>query len=175
MNPPRIPIKKGAVVYDDAEQDRDIPRPPPPAGRPPRRRRRPGARPLFAPLIVVAAGIFIVFRVVPHAPTNRSVLQGWETTLQVTRFEGDLVVGLTFVARSRPGPAAPPVMARAYLPGTREQVFLAGNLDKSPMTLRGRLADLPGVKVVQAEVSIGTARVMLVAPVPPPAGPAAGK
>jgi len=169
MKPDTIHIKKGASVYDDAEEDRDLPQPPPrPARRPPARRRRPPSRSVLAPLIAVAAGIFLVFRVVPHAVANRAVVAGWQTTLHVARIEDGLVVGLTFVARGRPS-APPEATARVFLRGTSEQVFLAGDLDRSPMTLRGRLPALPAARVVQADVSIAGARVTLVAPVPPPA------
>ncbi len=173
MKPPRITIRKGSVVYDDAEQDRDIPRPPPARRGPAPRRRRPRGRSVLAPLIAVAAGIFIVFRVVPHAPPNRAVVSGWQVTLHVTRFEGDLLVGVTFVARSRPSAVAPSATALVAVQGTGKQVFLAGDLDRSPMTLRGRFAGSTEAQVVQADVTVAGAHVLLVSRVPAAQAPAA--
>jgi len=174
MKPPIIRIKKGATVYDDAEQERDVLRPPPPPHRRPApRRRNPGGRSVLAPLIAVAAGIFIVFRVVPHAPASRAAIAGWQATLEVDRHDEELIVGVTFLARSRPA-SRQEATARVSLRGTGEQVFLAGDLDRSPMTLRGRLPALPDARMVQAEVAIEDQHATLVAPVPPPAGAATG-
>ena len=167
MNPPSIKVKKGAVVYDDAEQDRLIPRPPtPPRSRFTSRRARGGGRSVLVPLLAVAGGIFILFRVVPHGPTHRAVLAGWQATLHVTRFDDGLVVGITFVSRSAPASPGPDVSAQVSLSGTTEQVVLSGELSRSPMTIRGRLPAVPGARVVQAELTIASSRVTLVAPVP---------
>jgi hypothetical protein len=167
MKPPRLRIKKGAVLYDDSEQVRDLPQPPPRRRPAPPRRRPRGARVVLAPLLAIAAGLFILFRMVPHAATNHAVLSGWQATLHVTRYEDGLIVGVTFVARSPRRSPAPEAAASVSLRGTGEQVFLAGDLVKSPMTLRGRLPDIPGAAAVQAEVTVGGARVVLVTPVPP--------
>jgi hypothetical protein len=167
MKPPRLPIKKGAVLYDDSEQVRDLPQPPPRRRPAPPRRRTRGVRVVLAPLLAIAAGLFILFRMVPHGATNRAVLSGWQTTLHVTRYEDGLIVSVTFVARSPQRSPVPEAAASVSLRGTGEQVFLAGDLVKSPMTLRGRLPDNPGAAAVQAEVTIGGARVVLVATVPP--------
>jgi hypothetical protein len=169
MNPPRLRIKKGAVLYDDSDAVRDLPKPPPPSRRRPAppRRRRGGIRALLAPLLAIAAALLILSRVIPHAPSNRAVLSGWQATLHVTRYEDGLAVAVTFVARSPLRSPVPAAAASVSLRGTGEQVFLVGDLVRSPMTLRGRLPDVPGAAAVQAEVTIGGARVVLTAPVPP--------
>ena len=170
MKPPILRVKKGAAFYDDSEEEAEVLTPP--RRQPPPRRGRSGGRSIIAPLIAVAAVLLLVFRFLPHGPTSRTTLSGWQVTLKVNRLPDGLVAGVTFVARSR-STAVPAATARVSVRGTAEQVFLAGDLDKSPLTLRGRLADLSEARLVQAEVTIGTARVLLVAPVPPPLPPSA--
>ena len=182
MKPPVLRIKKKSVIYDDtgAQQEGEpfrlslAPSP----GRLTVRRRRVGTRSSLVPLLVVAAGLFVFFRVIPHAPTSRAVVAGWQVTLHVTPREDTLIVGLTFVSRSGKAgadapegtAAVPEATARVSLLGTGEQVFLAGDLVKSPMTLSGRLPIVGGAARVQADVAIQGSRVTLLAPVKKPAG-----
>lgn len=173
MKHPVLNIKKGAVIYDDTEARRasELPRPALPGSRPlvSRRRRRRGGRLTFFPLLVIALGLFILFRVVPSMPVNRAVLAGWQVTLRISPYQDRLIVGVTFILSAPTGESASPVpeaTARISLPGTGEQVFVAGMLEKSPMTLRGDLPRIGGAKKVRAEVSIGTARSTLWLPVP---------
>ena len=60
----------------------------------------------------------------------------------------------------------PEATARISLPGTGEQLFLAGALERSPITLRGSLRRAGGAKKVQAQVSIAGTRATLWLPVP---------
>jgi hypothetical protein len=173
MTHPVLRIKKGAAIYDDTEARHaaEVPRPALPGSGPLRSRRR-GKRgiPLtFFPLLVVALGLFILFRVVPNTPIQRSVVSGWQVTLRVTPYQDSLIVGVTFIASvpEAVDPAnAPKATVRLSLPGTGEQVFIVGGLDKSPMTLRSELPWPPNAKRVSAEVRIGSARAALWVPVP---------
>jgi hypothetical protein len=173
MTHPVLRIKKGAAVYDDTEARHasEIPRLALPGSGPlpSRRRRRRGIPLTFVPLLVIALGLFILFRVVPNTPVQRSVVSGWQVTLRVTPYQDRLIVGVTFIS-SAPVPAnqadMPEATARLSLPGTGEQAFIAGTLDKSPMTLRGELPRLGNAKRVKAEVSIGSAHAALWVPVP---------
>jgi hypothetical protein len=175
MKHPVLKIKKGAVVYDDTEARRasELPRPALPGTGPffsrRGRRRRRGIPITFFPLLVVAIGLFILFQVVPNAAVRRSVLNGWQATLRATPYQDRLIVGVTFIAGSPvAGNAAdaPEATARLSLPGTGEQTFVVGLLDKSPLTLRGELRRIPGAKKVQAEVRVGNAHVTLRIPAP---------
>ena len=175
MKPPVLRIKKQGIVYDDTEaQQRSEPFRPDVAPRKRvSRRRRMGPRFSLFPLLVIAAGLFVFFRVLPHAQTNRAVLAGWQVTLRVTPYQDTLIVGLTLVSRSTGAAASvPEATARVLLLGTGEQVFLAGDLARSPMTLQGRLPNLPGARGVQAEVAILGSRVTLRAAVPASRGDA---
>jgi hypothetical protein len=185
MKPPVLRIKKRSVIYDDTEarQEGEPFRPSfsPSPSRRTVRRRRVGSRSSLLPLLVVAAGLFIFFRVLPHAPTSRAVVAGWQVTLHVTPWEDALIVGLTFVSRSakaggsapQEAAAVPEAAVRVSLPGTGEQVFLAGDLARSPMTLSGRLPAIPGAARVQADVTILGSRATLLAPVGRPASSSA--
>ncbi|MGA2641493.1 MAG: hypothetical protein ABSG21_11410, partial [Spirochaetia bacterium] len=66
MKRPVLQIKKGAVIYDDTEARRasELPRPALPGSGPfvSRRRRRRRGPYTFIPLLVIALGLFIVFR-----------------------------------------------------------------------------------------------------------------
>jgi hypothetical protein len=173
MKHPVLRIKKGAVVYDDtaAREASELPRPALPGTGPffARRRRRRGIPVTFFPLLVVAIGLFILFQVVPNATVRRSVLNGWQATLRATPFQDRLIIGVTFISGSpvAGNPAdAPEATARLSLPGTGEQTFVAGRLDKSPLTLRGDLPRIPGAKKVQAEIKVGNAHVTLRIPAP---------
>ncbi len=181
MKPPVLRIKRNSVIYDDtaAQQESEpfrlslTPSP----GRTVRRRRV-GTGASLVPLLVVAAALVVFFRVLPRAPTSRAVVAGWQVTLHVTPWQDTLIVGLTFVSRSakpgagtpEKGAAVPEATARVSLPGTGEQVFLAGDLAKSPMTLSGQLPVVGGASRVQADVTIQGSRVTLLAPVKKPAG-----
>jgi hypothetical protein len=171
MNHPVLKIRKGASVYDDSEPARAnaVPRPARPGDRPSAVRRRRGrrARLTFFPLLVVALGLFVVFRAAPRAPGSRAVLEGWQVILRVSPSPDGLNVGITFIAAAADRvPIPAPAEARVSLPGTAESIILRSILEKSPMTLRGSLPRLPGAAQVQAEVGIGAGRAVLRAAVP---------
>jgi hypothetical protein len=114
---------------------------------------------------------------VPAVPLNRANLAGWQVTFRVTPYNDSLIVGVTFISNapireapegSGARPDVPAATARVFLSGTGEQVFLAGDLVRSPMTLSGRLPRLENARKVQAEVSIGSVHATLWQPV---AGP----
>jgi len=182
MKPPVLRIKKPSIIYDDtgAQQEGEPFRPTltPTPGRRTVPRRRVGPRYSLVPLLLIAAVLFVLFRVLPHAPTGRAVVAGWQVTLHVTPWEDALIVGLTFVSRSakaggsapQGAAAVPEATARVSLLGTGEQVFLAGDLARSPMTLSGRLPVVGGAARVQADVTILGSRATLLAPVRKPAG-----
>jgi hypothetical protein len=183
MKQPVLKVKKGAVIYDDtaAQEASELPRPALPGSGPlrSRRARRRGGRLTFFPLLVIALGLFILFQIVPNTPVNRATVSGWRVTLHVAPNTDTLLVGVTFVSRAplkEPAQGAPAgadlpeATVRFSLPGTGEQAFVAGNLVKSPMTLRGELPWLPGAKKVQAVISVGTAHVTLWQPAPGPRG-----
>jgi hypothetical protein len=173
MNHPVLRIKKDAAVYDDTEARHaaEVPRLALPGSGPfrYRRRRKRGIPLTFFPLVVIALGLFILFRVVPNTPVQRSVIAGWQVTLRITPYQDRLIAGLTFIAGA-PVPEdqanAPQADARVSLPGTSEQVLLSGVLDKSPITLRGDLPRGTSAKRVSAEVRIGSAHASLWIPVP---------
>jgi hypothetical protein len=179
MKQPVLRVKKGAVVYDDtaAREASELPRPALPGSGPlgSRRRKRRVGRFTYLPLLIIALGLFILFRIIPNTPVGRATVSGWQVTLHVTPYKDTLIVGVTFLApRKGPSPELPvrteppEARVRLSLPGTGEQAFLAGDLVRSPMTLRGELPWLPNAKKVQAEISIGTARVTLWKPAPGP-------
>jgi hypothetical protein len=181
MKQPVIRIKKGAIVYDDtaAKDASELPRPALPGSRPltsPRRKRR-GGRLTYFPLVIIALGLFMLFRIVPNTPVIRATLSGWQVTLHVTPYRDTLIVGVTFLSStpvrvpgegSPAGPGFPGAAVRLSLPGTGRQAFVAGDLVKSPMTLRGELPWLKKAKKVQAEVSVGNTHVTLWQPAPVP-------
>lgn len=164
-------VKKGAVIYDDtaAREASELPRPALPGSGPlkSRQRKRRGGRLTYFPLLIIAVGVFILFQIVPKTPVRRAVLSGWQVTLHVTPHNDTLIVGVTFVSRAGVT-EAPEATVRVSLPGTGEQLFLAGELAKSPLTLRGELPWLRQAKKVQAQISIGTARATLWLPAPVP-------
>jgi hypothetical protein len=175
---PVLRIKKGSVVYDDrnAQVASEIPRPALPGTRPlrSRGRRRRGGRLTFFPLLVIAAGLFIFFRIIPNAPVGKTVLSGWQVILRATPIQDRLIIGVTFISTAPSNTAAQPAPgtpvqeadARITLSGTGEQVFVSGDLDKSPVTIRGDLPRISGVKRIQAEVSIGSAHASMWIPAP---------
>ncbi len=172
MKPPVLRIKKGSIVYDDtgAQQQGEPWRPSfkPRPSRRAARGRRAGPRYSMVPLLVIALGLFVLFRVaLPRLQANRAVLAGWQVTLRLTPWEDSLVVGLTFASRSA-RPAAAPALARVHFAGSADAVLIAGDLERSPITLTGRLPRAPAGTVVQAEVEILGARAMLSARVPRP-------
>ncbi len=179
MKQPVLRVKKGAIVYDDAAamEASGLPRPALPGTGPlgTRRRKRRSGRFTYFPLVIVALGLFLLFRIVPNTPVTRATLAGWQVTLHVTPYGDTLIVGVTFVSRSPlkepvkgspAGSEVPDATVRLSLPGTGEHAFLAATLVKSPMTVRGELPWLPGAQKVQAQISVGTAHVTLWQPAP---------
>ena len=169
MKPPILRVKKGAVVYDDtaAQEAAGLPRPAIPGSGPLRRgsrlRRRRGGRFTYFPLIIVAIGLFIFFQVAPRTPVTSASLSGWQVTLHVTPYNDTLIVGVTFIDR-RPfegGGSIPRAAVLVSLPGTPEQTSVSGDLERSPITLRGQVLWLRAASRVQARVSIGSAHVTL--------------
>jgi hypothetical protein len=182
MKHPVLKIRKGAIIYDDtaAREASEFPHPALPGKGPARSRRRKkrSAGFTYFPLVIIAVGLFVLFRIVPNTPVGRVAVSGWQATLHVTPHGGRLIVGVTFLSKSPlklrspefPGGAEPvEAIVRFSLAGTGEQQFVAGDLVKSPMTLRGELPWVAGAKKVQAEVSVGTSRATLWRPVPAPA------
>jgi hypothetical protein len=161
VKPPVLKVKKGAKVYDDtaSQEASEYPRPALPGSGPlPRgRRRRRAGRYTYFPLVIVAIGLFIFFQVAPNTPVSRGSLSGWEVTLHVTPYNDTLIVGVTFVSRApvEGSGGAAQASVRVSLPGTPEAVSVAGDLEKSPMTLRGTVPWLRAAAKVQAQVSIG--------------------
>jgi hypothetical protein len=179
VKPPVLKVKKGAQVYDDtaAQEASELPRPLLPGSGPlPRgRRRRRAGRYTYFPLVIVAIGLFIFFRVAPNTPVSRGSLSGWQVTLHVTPYNDTLIVGVTFVSKApvEGSGSAERALVRVSLPGTAEEVFVAGNLERSPMTLRGTVPWLRAAAKVEARVSIGGARVTLWQRAPRPRASAA--
>ena len=167
MKPPVLKVKKGAQVYDDAaaQEESLYPRPALPGSGPlPRgRRRRRAGRYTYFPLVIVAIGLFIFFQVAPNTPVSRGSLSGWQVTLHVTPYNDTLIVGVTFVSRApvEAGASTAQASVLVSLPGTDEQVFVSGDLERSPMTLRGTVLWLRAAAKVQAKVSIGSAHLTL--------------
>ena len=187
MKNPVLRVRKGAEVYDDslAESERRLhaaeaaaQRHPPasnaarsgrnaataPAARGSgRKRRRPHARRAgmtFLPLVVLAIGLVVVFRIIPRPPTNRASLAGWQAVLHATPYGNTLLLSVTFTHGTPSSPLAPetpPALASVqfFLQDTGERLTLAEALVKSPMTIRGQLPYRANVKKVQAEVSVG--------------------
>lgn len=181
MKQPVVRIKKGAIIYDDtaAREASELPRPALPGSRPlaSSRRKRRGVRLTFFPLVVIALGLFMLFRIVPNTPVTRATLSGWQVTLHVTPYRDTLIVGVTFLSStpvqvpgegSPAGSGLPGAAVRLSLPGTGRQAFVAGDLVKSPMTLHGELPWLKSAKKVQAEISVGNTHVTLWQPAPVP-------
>jgi len=171
MKPPILRIKKGSVIYDDSRAQREtVPFRPDLRVTPPRRRvrhRSIGPRASLFPLLIIAAAIFLFFRLAPRAQSPRAVVDGWQVTLRVTPYEGALIVGVTFVCRSTQLPdPAPQASALVTLSGDAEPVLLSGILEKSPMTLKGRFPAYGPAGRVRAQVTIQGSHVTLAAPVP---------
>jgi hypothetical protein len=81
--------------------------------------------------------------------------------MRITPQKDRLVVGVTFMSRAPAAEIAPSATVRIFLPGTGEQMFVTGVLEKSPMTLRGNMARFIGPKALEAEVGIGAAHTTL--------------
>ena len=187
MKNPVLRVRKGAEVYDDslAESERRLhaaeaaaQRHPPawnaataPAARGSgRKRRRPHARRAgmtFLPLVVLAIGLVVVFRIIPRPPTNRASLAGWQAVLHATPYGNTLLLSVTFTHGTPSSPLAPetpPALASVqfFLQDTGERLTLAEALVKSPMTIRGQLPYRANVKKVQAEVSVGAEKKTLI-------------
>ena len=114
----------------------------------------------FLPLVVLAIGLVIVFRVIPRPQTNRASLAGWQAVLHATPYGNTLLLSVTFThgtASSPLAPKSPPaiVSVRFLLQDTGDRLALEEALVKSPMTVRGQLPWSASVKKVQAEVSVG--------------------
>jgi hypothetical protein len=114
----------------------------------------------FLPLVVLAIGLVIVFRVIPRPPTNRASLAGWQAVLHATPYGNVLLLSVTFThgAASSPlVPESPPAIAtvRFFLHDTGERLAREQSLVKSPMTIRGQLPYSASVRIVEAEVSVG--------------------
>ena len=167
MKQPVLRVRKGAEIYDDslAESERRAQAKEiaaqrhPPTGR--RRLKKRRVRMTFLPLVVLAIGLVLVFRIIPRTPTNRASLAGWDAILRATPYGNTLLLSVTFIHGTASPPLAPeipPTIAsvRFFLQGTEERLSLEEALVKSPMTVRGQLPWSARVKKVQAEVSIGT-------------------
>jgi len=161
VKPPVLKVRKGAQVYDDtaAQEASELPRPALPGSGPLRRgRRRPRrGRYTYFPLVIVAIGLFIFLQVAPNTPVSRASLSGWQVTLHVTPYNDRLIVGVTFVSRTpvEESGSAMKASVRVSLPGTAEQVLVSGDLEKSPMTLRGTLPWLrAAAKVMNTRTSV---------------------
>jgi hypothetical protein len=169
MNHPVLRIKKGAQVYDDtaAREAAELPRPALPGSGPLRRgsrlRRRRGGPFTYLPLVVVAIGLFIFFRLAPNTPVTSASIAGWNVTLHVTPYNDTLIVGVTFVSKApvEEGEDAAQALVSISLPGTAEQVLVHESLERSPMTLRGTVPWLRAAAKVQAQVAVGGAHVTL--------------
>jgi hypothetical protein len=173
MKHPVLKIKKGAVIYDDSDAQRsaELPHAALPGSGPfvSRRRRRRSGSFTFIPLLVVALGLFMLFRVIPHTPIRQTVLSGWQIILRVTPYQGILIVGVTFISHAHPtqrAPQAPYATVHITIPGTGQQELVAGVLEKSPMTLRVELVRAKEPRTVEAEVSIAGAHARLRLPAP---------
>jgi hypothetical protein len=170
MKHPILHVKKGATVYDEEEARKETRRLLQPtlaklrAARHPRARTRSAGLSTVA-LLVVAVGIFVVFRQASEVP--RATIEGWRVILRATPHDGLIIVGVTFIDASEPpsavpnGPTGTPKVTprasiRVSIPGTEERLDLAGALDRSPMTLRGELPGLAKARRVRAEVTIGS-------------------
>jgi len=171
MKPPILRIKKGSVIYDDTAAQRETtPYRPDLTVTPSRRRirrRSVGPRASMFPLLIIAAAIFLFFWLVPRAQSPRAALAGWQVTLRATPYEGALIVGVTFVARSASLPVpAPETSAIVRLSGSPQPLILSGILERSPMTLTGRFPAYGSAARVQAQVTIQGSRVTLAARIP---------
>ncbi|HUJ73232.1 MAG TPA: hypothetical protein VL359_00180 [bacterium] len=171
MNPQILKIKKGSVIYDDTSaQQQTEPYRPDLTVTPSRRRirrRSIGPRASLFPLLIIAAALFLFFRLAPRAQSPRAVVAGWQVTLRATPYQGTLIVGLTFVSSSEQVPSpAPRASARVMLSGNPEPLLLDGALERSPMTLTGRFPAFPSPSRLQAQVVVDGSRVILSAPVP---------
>ena len=180
MKHPILSIRKGAEVYDDslAESERRLQAAEAAAQKhPPAKRRRPHtrrARMTFLPLVVLAIGLVVVFRIIPRPPTNRASLAGWDAVLRATHYGNTFLLSVTFIHGTASPPLAPEIppaiaLVRFFLQGTGERLTLEEALVKSPMTVRGHLPWSAIVKKVQAEVSVGAEKktLTLAAPAAP--------
>jgi hypothetical protein len=162
MKHPVLTIKKGAEYYDDVHPERN---------RPVRRRLKPLPAPIkkrsrlaFFPLLFLALVVLAVLRFMPHGPTDRAAVGGWDVVLRATPHEGTLIIGVTFVASTQVQGSiqnAPDALIHIVAPDTGGELTLSGVLSKSPMTLRGELPYSVKLKRLQADVTVGSARARL--------------
>jgi hypothetical protein len=163
MKHPVLSIKKGAEFYDDArpEANRPVRHPPhPPPSTPPRKR----GRASFFPLLFLALAVLAVLRFMPHGPTDRATVAGWQVVLRATPHEETLIIGVTFIA-AKPVEGStenpPDASVHVVAPDTGAELTLSGQLTKSPMTLRGELPYSVALKRIQADVTVAGAKTRL--------------
>jgi hypothetical protein len=163
VKPPVLRVKRGADFYDDsrgeeltaasAVQDA-IPAPR-------RRGRRRGIT--FLPLLVVVIGMAVAFQLAARRDTTS--FAGWLARLAASPSGDALDVSVMFTRRA----GVPASTARGeasvhiLLPDSGATLDLVGALGAPTITLRGRLPLVPAVRVVKADVTIGTERRSLAA------------
>jgi hypothetical protein len=180
MKQPILHVKKGADLYNDADESGPLPDVGTPA-----RQKRPGRGAIrqllrrggstFLPLVVIALALLLVFREIPRGPGPRASILGWDVALRAMPYQGSLLVGVTFIRRGAEsagyrgaGAEAQTATVKFLARETGEGVAATEQLSRSPITLSGRLGDTGKVKTVAAEVAIGAEKTILVATVQQP-------
>jgi hypothetical protein len=167
MKHPILHVKKGWELGSDQGAETDS-TPAERTGRgSPRGPRRTIRRGWFTVVLLVVVGIsaLLVFRTTPRTSGERAALAGWEMVLRAMPYEGELLVGVTFVrsaaSHGQTAGAAPTATVRFLVRETGEGLMLTETLIRSPITAGGRMRYSAGVKSVAAEVTIGAAKAYL--------------
>ena len=171
MKPPILRVKKNATIYDDDAPSRTHPevraawRARKAAEEEASQRKGPGGRRAVLAVLVIAAGLFLVWSLLPRSYSDRSTVGGWQAILRATLSSDTLIVGVTFIA-------TPKAVANAgteidfTVTGTDVHRAASQSLEKSPMTIREDIPFLAGMKVVHATVRIGNESATIVTGIP---------
>jgi hypothetical protein len=162
MKHPVLKIKKGAEFYDDARPEANRPVQHPPAAPPAPLKRR--NRIVLFPLVFLALVVLLVLRFMPHGPTDRATIAGWEVVLRATPHDQTLIIGVTFIEAGKGtehGATPADALIHVVAPDTGAELSLSGALWKSPMTIRGEMPYTTKLKRLHADVTIGGSHVRL--------------
>jgi hypothetical protein len=175
MKQPILRIKKDAIVYDDRAPSRSHPeiraawRARLAAEEEHVNRKGPGGRRALFSLLIMAAGLFLVWSLLPRQSSDRATIAGWQVILRAAHSGDALIVGVTFVVASAgPTGTAPTAAIDFTVAGTEIRRPASGVLEKSPMTIRQDIPYASGMKRVGAVVRIGGESATLATAVPAP-------
>jgi len=115
-----------------------------------------GGRSSLLPLLILALGAVVVFRLVPARDRSTASLEGMSVSLRVVEYRGTVQVSLTFSG----GLPHDPVTASAVcsLEGRGEPLALSGGIGGGNSVLRGSMEEKGAGRTMTAEVTVGNVK-----------------